>query len=202
MKKWSKVLTIVLCAICLVAASVLGTIAAIMVMSNTVTNTFTVGKIDLDLDESDVNELGVPVEGAERVTENTYKLYAGQTYTKDPVLHIGKNSENCYVFIEVNNEIANIETKEDGKTIADQIENYGWENLDGGIYWKLYQSSTEQVDYEIFDNFMIGATTSYNDLLACEGKTITITAYAIQQEGITDEYTAWAQLDALRPAGD
>ena len=95
MKKF-KALLVVACALLLVAASVFGTMAY-LTSTDTVTNTFTVGKVKITLDEAKVNTDGTPVANAERVKANEYKLLPGHTYTKDPVLTVKDGSEDAYV---------------------------------------------------------------------------------------------------------
>lgn len=95
MKKF-KALLVVACALLLVAASVFGTMAY-LTSTDTVTNTFTVGKVAIKLDEAKVDADGKPVAPAERVKENSYKLLPGHTYTKDPVLTVKGGSEDAYV---------------------------------------------------------------------------------------------------------
>ena len=56
MKK-SKAILMALCAVLLVAASVMGTLAY-LTSTDTVTNTFTVGNVQIKLDEAKVNEEG------------------------------------------------------------------------------------------------------------------------------------------------
>ena len=100
MKTKSKALLLTLCAVLLVAASVLGTMAY-LTSTDTVTNTFTVGKVEIKLDEAKVNADGIPVEGAGRVMENSYKLMPGTTYTKDPTVTVKAGSEDSYVRMKV-----------------------------------------------------------------------------------------------------
>lgn len=95
MKKF-KALLVVACALLLVAASVFGTMAY-LTSTDTVTNTFTVGKVKITLDEAKVDADGKPVTPAERVKANEYKLLPGHTYTKDPVLTVKGGSEDAYV---------------------------------------------------------------------------------------------------------
>ena len=82
MKK-SKVLITILCAVLLVTVSVLGTLAY-LTSQDEVVNTFTVGKVNITLDEAAVNADGTEIAGADRVKENNYHLIPGQTYVKDP----------------------------------------------------------------------------------------------------------------------
>lgn len=100
MKTKSKALLLTLCAVLLIAASVLGTMAY-LTSSAEVKNTFTVGKVEIKLDEAKVTADGIPVEGADRVTANSYKLMPGTTYTKDPTVTVLKGSEDSYVRMKV-----------------------------------------------------------------------------------------------------
>lgn len=100
MKTRSKALLLTLCAVLLVAASVLGTVA-FLTSTASVENTFTVGSVKIRLDEAKVTEDGKPVEGAARVTGNSYKLMPGHTYTKDPTVTVEKGSESSYVRMKV-----------------------------------------------------------------------------------------------------
>lgn len=60
------------------------------------TNTFTVGKVEIKLDETDVtNPTG------SRVQANSYKLMPGTTYTKDPTVTVKAGSEESYVRMKV-----------------------------------------------------------------------------------------------------
>lgn len=100
MKKTSKALLLTLCAVLLVAASVMGTMAY-LTSTDEVKNTFTVGKVAIKLDEAKVGTDGKPVEGAARVQENSYKLLPGHTYTKDPTVTVLKDSVESYVRMKV-----------------------------------------------------------------------------------------------------
>lgn len=95
MKTKSKALLLTLCAVLLVAASVLGTMAY-LTSTDTVTNTFTIGKVEIKLDETDVTNQTGP-----RVQANSYKLMPGTTYTKDPTVTVKAGSEESYVRMKV-----------------------------------------------------------------------------------------------------
>ena len=100
MKTRSKALLLTLCAVLLVAASVLGTMAY-LTSEDTVTNTFTVGKVKIELDEAKVDVNGTPEANADRVKTNEYKLMPGHTYTKDPTVTVKEGSEKSYVRMKV-----------------------------------------------------------------------------------------------------
>ena len=94
MRKQRKALALVMCAFALVAASIFGTIAY-LTDTDAVTNTFTVGHVDIILDEAKVDEKGVA--GADRVTENKYHLVPGHSYVKDPTVTVIGGSDEAYV---------------------------------------------------------------------------------------------------------
>ena len=100
MKTRSKALLLTLCAVLLVAASVMGTMAY-LTSTDEVNNTFTVGNVKITLDEAKVNTDGTAVTPAERVKANEYKLMPGHTYTKDPTVTVIKGSESSYVRMKV-----------------------------------------------------------------------------------------------------
>ena len=100
MKTRSKALLLTLCAVLLVTASVLGTMA-FLTSTDEVKNTFTVGSVNITLDEAKVKTDGTPVEGAARVKANEYHLLPGHTYTKDPTVTVKDGSESSYVRLKV-----------------------------------------------------------------------------------------------------
>ena len=209
MKKAKKIVALLLCAVLLIGASVAGTLAY-LTSKATVTNSFTVGKVVLGedgkagLDEAKVDEYGVAVTPAARVTENTYKLIPGHTYTKDPTVHVGANSEACWLFVKVENGIANIEaataTGEDPYTkIAEQVTTNGWTLVDGetNIYYKeAAKTGDTGADYIVFSNFRLATNAAVANYATAN---ITVTAYAIQKDGLTVT-EAWVALREAYPA--
>lgn len=206
MKTRSKALLLTLCAVLLVTASVLGTMAY-LTSQDTVTNTFTVGSVKITLDEAKANPDGSLVANADRVKANSYKLLPGHTYTKDPIVHVASTSEDCYLFVKVVNEIAAIEG---GTTVAAQMAAKGWVAVEGatGVYVYTQDDALAVVaggrDVTVFDNFTINgavkggtkpADYTGNELFLgdYDNKTITVTAYAIQADGFADKtaYEIW-----------
>ena len=89
------------------AVGVGGTMALLSAQSETVTNTFTVGKglhdSDITLNEAKVDsETGKEIVGAERVQTNEYKnLEQGVELDKDPTVSIKNTAADCYVFVKI-----------------------------------------------------------------------------------------------------
>lgn len=96
MKKPTKVLLTLACAVLLVAASVMGTLAY-LTDHDSVNNTFTVGQVHIKLDEAKANEDGTLVENADRVQANEYHLLPGHVYAKDPTVTVLAGSEESYI---------------------------------------------------------------------------------------------------------
>lgn len=110
MKKMNsrKVTLVLLSIILILCATIGGTLAWLMDTTDPVTNTFTVGKIEITLDEAKVDEDGNFLKGttkvnnladADRVTQNKYQAIPGKTYSKDPTLTVKKGNEKCYLFV-------------------------------------------------------------------------------------------------------
>lgn len=203
MKTKSKALLMMLCAVLLVAASVLGTMAYLM-DEDTVVNTFTVGNVSLGgenqagLDEADVDVYGNPIEGATRVQENEYKLLPGHEYTKDPTVHVNNESEDSYIYVTVANGIDAIEAKsgDDYLNIVDQIKENGWVELSDypGVYYKAWESAAETgyTDLVVFEKFEISGDVEADALEEYAEAEIVINAYAVQQDGFDSAAAAWA----------
>ena len=208
MKTKSKALLLTLCAVLLVAASVLGTMAY-LTDKETVTNTFTVGKVKITLDEAKVNTNGEPVnassikvdkvEDAPRVGENTYKLMPGHEYVKDPTVHVDIDSEESYVFVKVENgieayEAATSDAEGGYKKIAEQITGNGWTALADveNVYYKKYKKNTVGNDLKVFENFKIADNAdSVKDWGTLTDAKVIVTAYAIQADGFANANAAW-----------
>lgn len=195
MKTRNKALVLTLCAVLLVVATVMGTMAY-LTSTDSVTNTFTVGKVALTLDEAKVNTDGTLVANAERVKENAYKLIPGCRYIKDPTVHVAADSEDSYIFVKVENGIAALEAPkvENGYLpIVDQITVNGWTALDGvaGVYYKTYTSGQPNKDLKVFDEFVISDYANSTDTWANLSATVTVTAYAVQKDGFADANAAW-----------
>ena len=127
-KKLLVVLVALVALVATVVASVMGTIAY-LTASAAVSNVFTVGNVQITMDETKVKPDGTPVAGADRVDTNSYHLVPGTKYLKDPTIHVNKGSENSYLFVLVRNDLAGIgpDAESSYMTIAEQMEYLGWE---------------------------------------------------------------------------
>ena len=214
MKTRSKALILTLCAVLLVAASMLGTMAY-LTSTDEVENTFTVGQVKIELDEAKANTDGSLVAGAARVKANSYKLLPGHTYNKDPMVTVLKGSEASYVKMTVTFSKASALDAifaPDGADLTSIFNGYNSTN------W-IYKGNTEDATadtrtYEfwykeavgaptadvaldaLFDSITVPGTITNEQLATIEGMTITVNAYAIQADGFADAEAAWAAFNA------
>ena len=212
MKTKSKALLLSLCAVLLVVASVMGTMAY-LTSTDTVTNTFTVGKVQITLDEAAVNLDGTPIEGAARVKQNSYKLLPGLTYTKDPTVTVKAGSEPSYVKMTVTfTKAAELDaifapTGADLTSIFNGYNSTKWDakgNTEDTVkntrtyefwYKETVAAPTADVVLDaLFDSITVPDSITSEQLKTIQGMTITVNAYAIQADGFADAADAWSKL--------
>ena len=185
-----KALLLTLGAVMLVAVSVLSTIAFLKSIDS-VNNTFTVGKVEITLDEAKVSEYGVvDATASSRVKANVYKLIPGHYYVKDPTVHFAAGSEESYLFVKVENGLSAIEAE--SKTIESQIAANGWTALTGetGVYYKKVNANTTNaaIDYAVFGSFTLAEDA---EVSSYSNAAINVTAYGIQADGFDTAEDAW-----------
>ena len=182
MKKTNKALLLALCAILLVAGSIMGTLAY-LTDRKSVENTFSVGKVGITLSETDTDGDGSTV-------ANTYKLIPGSKYTKDPTITVDDASETCYLFVDVRNSIANY---------IDIAMANGWTNLNGTIWYCEYEQGGNKT-FPVFENNSFAVKENadtlpgWSEINTTDSK-ITVVAYAIQKENMEDPTDAWEKLN-------
>ena len=196
---------LLLCSAVLLVCISIGATVAYLTSTDKVVNTFTVGNVTIELDEAKANPDGSLVPNADRVKANSYKLLPGHTYTKDPMIHVDADSENCWLFVKVENGIAAIEDA--NKTIAAQMTANGWTLVENttNIY-KYKETVSGGANIPVFGEFAIsnavigGMKPITTDGAGDDGKLyldeyknakIVITAYEIQADGFTTPEAAW-----------
>ncbi len=183
-----KAILLVMCAILLCGASVLGTLAY-LTSTDSVTNTFTVGNVAITMDETDVDINGAK-DGETRVKSNEYKLIPGVTYTKDPTIHVGADSEDAWLFVKVENGIAALEASDN--TIAAQLTANGWTLVEGTTNVYAYNvKATAKQDITVFNTFAIDGSVTGETLKNYTDAKIVVTAYAVQAQGFDTAAAAW-----------
>ena len=208
--KAKKVMVTVLAAAALVTASVFGTMAY-LTDSEAVTNTFTVGNVTIDLNETDVDKDG-------DTKANKYHLIPGQKYTKDPTVTMGANSENAYVFMTVDvkdyNNLTRVfddaEYYQNGMFLLETLCN-GWDKTtwacvdfgtateDDGSTTATYRfryngvATAGQTLDALFDEIEVpGEDVDETNIDYLKDVKIIANAYAVQEAGFDTADDAWA----------
>lgn len=188
-----KIVTAGLALVMVAGISVAGTLAY-LTSSDSVQNTFTVGKVAITLDEAPVGTDGKEVAG-DRVKANTYKLMPGHDYDKDPTVHVDASSEAAYLFVKVENGIADIE--DESNTIAAQMTANGWTAVTGADNVYAYNEVVNGgADVPVFETFKISGDVDGDVLETYKTANITVTAYAIQADGFSSADAAWTAFAA------
>ncbi len=217
MKNSTKILLLSLCAVLLVATSIFGTLAYLTDTEN-VQNTFTVGQVGLDLNETQVDPVTGNKVGTTQVKTNTYHLLPGHKYSKDPTVTVDAGSEECYVRMIVTvtfqNDITslNIEDLEgiivgynadwnrddyklnnvDGKTVITYEYRYIGEEYQGTTEGTVEKSKTATTLPALFTDIVVPSKFDNKEIKLLDGMQINIVAHAIQADGFDNADEAWA----------
>ena len=211
-KNMKKKLLIMSVAMVLVCAFAVGMTIAYLTSTDEVVNTFTVGNVRIKLDEAKVNLDGTPVQDADRVKANSYKLIPGHTYTKDPTVTVLSGSESSYIKMTVtfskSRELDAIfaPTGADLTSIFKGYDSTNWickgntedASANTRTYEFWYKEAVAAPDADValdalFDSITVPGNINNNQLATIEGMTITVNAYAIQADGFEgNAEAAWA----------
>ncbi|MGN1019021.1 MAG: SipW-dependent-type signal peptide-containing protein [Aristaeellaceae bacterium] len=169
----------------LVLAAVGGTLAWLTDSTEEVKNTFTTSDINITLDESDNLNL---------------QMIPGHTITKDPVVTVTKNSEDCYLFVKI------IKSDNFDDFMSFDVAD-GWTELGDGVYYReVASSTTDDQSFDVIKNNTVtvsgDVTKAQMEALTDDTKpTLTFTAYAAQlYKNNTEKFTADEAWAILNPA--
>ncbi len=181
----TKVFLSLLALVLVVGCAVGGTIAWLTATTEPVVNTFTYGKIKIDLAET---------------TGTKYKIIPGVNISKDPKVTVKADSEACWLFVKVA-EKGTFVTDKVTYSIAD-----GWKVLDAtnhpGVYYREVDAVTADTNFNVLagdETYHNGVVTVSENLTKAEVNSVTaenqpkliFTAYAVQKDGINTAADAW-----------
>lgn len=202
-----KAMVIVSLMMVLVLAAVGGTIAWLTAKTGTITNTFTVGDIAIDLYEHELDDDGEFADTITRTGIKNYKIIPGVDLNKDPTVVVEAGSEACWVFVkvEVNNWPQVTEADETTLKIAYAIDETKWTALDEDKYPGVYYikqselpSTADNAVYNVLVNneVTVSHTLTKKDADGLQGTSIDLkfTAYAIQQATFETAEKAWIEV--------
>ena len=176
----SKTLVLALAVMLIVGATIGGTVAWLTAQTPSVTNTFTVGDINITLNE----------------TKSDFKMVPGNVIDKDPVVTVVDGSEDCYLFVKI-----------EKSTTLDKYISYtvasGWTELDNvdGVYYRVVNATDGTKSFSVLANDQVtvneGVTKADMEALKAENATqptLTFTAYAVQKDNIDTAALAWEKI--------
>ena len=155
-----------------------GTVAWLVSSTNAVVNTFTYGAINITLSET---------------TGENDKIIPGKNISKDPKVTVKKDSEACWLFVEV---------KEEGTFVADKVTYSVAEDWTKGddtkipanVYYRAVDAVSADTEFAVLKDNKIyvsdDLTKSDIQSITTQPK-LTFTAYAVQKDGMTDAAAAW-----------
>lgn len=175
-----RVLVALVAVVLLIGCAAGGTVAWLVSKPAAIVNTFTIGDIKASLAE----------------TTKDYHIVPGVDIAKDPVATVVKNSEDCYLFVKIDEENWPIFTETDSTTRkVDYAVAAGWTKLEDGVYYREVNKSADDQDFHILkgDKVTVSRSLTKDDLsrVTTQPK-LTFTVYAVQRSGVDTPAAAWA----------
>lgn len=190
MKMNKKMLAALLAVVMLIGCAIGGSLAWLVAGTQTITNTFTYGNVDLTLAE----------------TTTTYKIVPGIDIPKDPKVTVAADSENCYVFVKLEEENwPDFADAQDNRLVDYDLAD-GWNAVDGvsGVYYREVTEGKGTAMPVLKDNKVTVSgllTKGQVDTVKNNTPKLKVTAYAVQKDGVTaTPAEIWSNITATDPA--
>lgn len=191
-----KAIALILALTMIVSGAAGGTLAWLYSGQRAVSNTFTVGSIDITLQETDT---ALDADGD--VNTNLYEMGVGTAIAKDPTVTVLGGSADCWLYVQIS-ESANF------GAFMEYAMAEGWQPLAEapGVYWRSVQSSAEDQLFPVLEGNAVHmkAEVTLETLAtlqdAADYPTMAIKAWAVQcAANVADVSTAesaWQVLQA------
>lgn len=161
-----------------------GTVAWLVATTDSVTNTFTYGDINIELTET-------------KPENKQAKIIPGTNIEKDPKVTVTAGSEDCWLFVKVVEEHWPTATLEDGTRKVSYAIADGWTKVEGqtNVYYREVKATDTVREFPVLNGNIVTVSDQLTkgDILATP-PTLTFTAYAVQKENITTAADAWAKV--------
>lgn len=213
MKK--KIVTLSL-VVALIAIAVVGGTLAYFTDDDAAENTFTFGKVDIELEETSVaDDTKGYIAGEQNTTEgfDFDNILPGLKYAKEPVITVEDDSLDAYVFAELivgnYNELyaaltaAGVDaTKLDALLLEADLGTGevidAWQ--EGDVFHIVYTNGVMEAEdsWTVFKAVQIPAELTSEIVEDLGEVSLKIQAYAVQAEGIADAAAAWAVVDPVQ----
>ncbi len=193
MKK--KTLALLLAMVMVLGATIGVTLAWLTDETDSVTNTFTVGDIKIELKET----WNADSDDDDTINDHwEAQLIPGKEYTKDPVVSVDgtKTNVDCYLFVK-------FEEKNTPSTYltytSTLTKDNGWKLVQGetDVWYRVVKTDAVEKSWHLLegDKVTINTSLTKEDMPAANATPeLVYTAYAIQVEGFTTPELAWAEV--------
>lgn len=156
-----------------------GTLAWLTAQTDKVKNTFTVGDINIDLNE----------------TTSDYKMVPGNTIAKDPKVTVEANSEDCWLFVKVE-ESANLDQFIEYSVAA------GWTRYgETNVWYRIVLTNAADQTFSVLVDDQVAVKNDVTKEMMTSSDftnpTLTFKAAAVQRANITTVEAAYAQVETL-----
>ena len=195
-----KKLMTVLALVLVIAMSVAGTIAFLTDTTDPISNTFTVGKVDITLTET----FNTDTNNDQKNDAWQAQLIPGTTYAKDPVVTVTADSEDCWLFVK-------FEEKNGAATYLNYTSNLtaanGWTQGDGpnipaNVWYRAVDKAATDTSFQLlagnntYPDGCIGVkdTVTNENMDTASNAELVYTAYACQKANMT-AVDAWAAVN-------
>lgn len=201
----AKPVALLLALVLVLGIAIGGTIAWLTDTTDAVVNTFTSSDVDIDLTETD--------------TDKNFQMIPGCTIAKDPTVTVDTDSEDCYVFVQITEDLnawEDFKVKENDverdpvfKDYLDYTIAAGWTKLETGVYYREVAKNATERTFSVLDGNKVivsgDVTKAMMDELevVADYPTLTVQAFAIQKangtgaDGTTTNFTveqAWDEI--------
>ena len=209
----AKVLAMLFAVTLIVGGAISGSVAWLTAETGGVSSVFVVGNVNVSLGNDAIATYNLNEEG-------TVRMIPGWTVTiNDPPVIIGANSEDCYLFVKIDEDIGSLPPGTAFKDYlayqVDQGEN-GWtaglgtDGIPVGVYYRKVERLNIEQEFVIVQNHEVrvseNITKGMMDALSQSGAVLpklTFSAYAVQlYKNNTEEFTpaeAWANIASAFP---
>lgn len=174
-----KGLILIIAVMTVVCISISATLAYLFVETDPVENTFEYGDINITLDESKNLNL---------------KMIPGSNITKDPKVTVLKDSEACWLFVEINKS-ANFDNFMSYE-IADGWTQGNGTDIPANVYYREVPATEADTKFEVLKGNLVSVKDTvtkdmFNALTDGTKPTLTFKAYAVQKENVNSAADAW-----------
>ena len=200
MKNFKKSIALLVAVSMIVGCVIGGAVAWLVDQTNEVVNTFTYGDINIELAET---------------TGHSYRILPGNNISKDPYVVVKNGSEDCWLFVKIEEENWPTFKETDNDILKVRYEvATGWTQLEDvpGVYYRKVDATTKDTNKmyvlagdDTYPNgvIVVSENLTKEDLKSLKGSnggtlpqpTLTFTAYAVQRDSnITTAADAWGKV--------